>query len=233
MHKPLTYAFAAAFVASAGLPALAAPTPTGETAAQQKADYDFGKLSTDGVSALRDIRVARLDIFDGHIDHAKTDVAKAMSSLNKAQSDETVFTKAESDLKPPANMPGKTQTASNTSSTKVEWLPVDGAMTLGEDYVATPQKTAGVAKANDKLAKGDQKAAMDELKVANVDVDFLVELAPLKATISGVKQASDFLNTGKYYEANQSLKSVEDGLRFDSETFNATPQKANAAHSTK
>jgi hypothetical protein len=42
-------------------------------------------------------------------------------------------------------------------------LPVDGAMTLGEDYVATPEKCAGVKKANEKLTKDDRKAGMDEL----------------------------------------------------------------------
>lgn len=231
MSKFLTYTVAAAFIASAGFPALAAPAPADETAAQHNADRDFGKLSADGVSALRDVRLVRLDIFDGRIDSAKTDLAKAIASLSKAQSDETVFTKAESELKPPSNMPTKPQTAS--SSSPVQWVPVDGAMTLGEDDVATPEKTASVAKANGKLAQGDKKGAMDDLKLAGVDVVFIVELAPLKATVSGVQHASDLLNAGKYYEANQSLKSVEDGLRFDNEVLIATPQKASAAQPPK
>lgn len=236
MSKSLNYALAAALVVSGAVPVFAATTPTAETAAQKTADQAFGKVSADGQNALRDIRVVRVDIFDGQIDRAKANIAKAISSLNKAQSDETVFTKAESDLKPPAAMQGKatatastSNTTANASKTPVEWLPVDGAMTLGEDYVATPEKSAGVKKANEKLTKGDQKGAIGELKLANVDVDFLIEVAPLKATMSGVKQASDELNAGKYYEANQSLKSVEDGMRFDSQILVETPQKKDSA----
>ena len=225
MSRYLSFALAAALVASAGVPALAA-TPD-NTAAQRSADHDFGKLSVDGGAALRDIRMVRLEIFDGNINGAKTDMAKATSELDRAKSDETVFTKAEADLKTPASMQGKsTQTHENASTTAIQWLPVDGSMMLGEDYIATPEKAAGVAKANEKLAAGDKNAAMDALKVADVDVDFAVEVAPLKATIQGVQQASTFLNDGKYYEANQALKSVEDGMRYDSENFVATPQKA-------
>lgn len=245
MSRSLSYALATALVISGAVPVFAATTPTAETAAQMTADQDFGKVSKDGQSALRDIHRVRLDIFNGQIDHAKTSIAKAISSLDKAQSDETVFTKAESDLKPPASMQGKTQaaadtgntTASNTtataSKTPVQWLPVDGAMTIGEDYVATPEKAAGVKQANEKLVKGDKKGALDALKLANVDVDFLLEVAPLKATTSGVKQASDELGAGKYYEANQSLKSVEDAMRYDSQVLVATPQKTDAAHPAK
>ena len=190
MTRSVNYALAAALLVSTAACAYAADMAAGETAQQKNADQDFGKLSKDGRNSLRDIRLARLDIFDGHIDRAKADIAKATTSLGRAQSDETVFTKAESELKPPAGMNTKSATAGQASTTPVEWLPVDGAMTLGEDYVATPDKTSGVAKANDKLAKGDRKGAMDELKIANVDVNFLVELAPLKATLAGVKQAS-------------------------------------------
>lgn len=223
---------------SGAVPALAATTPAAQSAAQKTADQDFGKVSADGQSALRDIHRVRLDIFDGQIDHAKTSIAKAISSLDKAQSDETVFTRAEADLKPPAAMQAKAQATASTSSatagrTPVEWLPVDGAMTIGEDYTATPEKAAGVKRANEKLTKGDQKGAMDELKLANVDVDFLVEVAPLKPTMTGVRQASDELNAGKYYEANQSLKSIEDGMRFDNEVLVEKPQKTDAAHPAK
>jgi hypothetical protein len=238
MSKVVRFALAAVLAASAGVPAFAASPDN--PAAQQSADHDFGKLSVDGGDALRDIRLVRLEIFNGDIKGAKADLAKAVASLDRAKSDETVFTKAEADLKAPASMQAnKTQTSSNTqthenaSTTPIQWLPVDGSMTLGEDYIATPEKAASVAKANEKLASGDQKAALDALKVADLDVSFAVEVAPLKATIEGVQQASTFLNEGKYYEANQALKTVEDGMRYDSETFVAAPQKVGNAHDMK
>jgi hypothetical protein len=228
MYRSGKFAAVAVLLASVALPAIAAQPPA-ETAAQKSADHDFGKLSKDGHKAIQNIRMVRMDIFDGRINAAKSDIAKAMSSLDASQSDDTVFTKAESELKTPASMQGKSQSDAKPDTTPVAWVPVDGAMALDENYVATPDKADHVAKANEKLAKGDKKGAMDELKLANVDVSFIAEVAPLKATIAGVKQASDDLNDGKYFEANQALKAVQDGMRFDTDTMVATPQKAETA----
>jgi hypothetical protein len=45
---------------------------------------------------------------------------------------------------------------------------VDGSLTLGEDYIETPEKSAGVAKANEMLKKGEHKKAMETLKLGPV-----------------------------------------------------------------
>ena len=41
------------------------------------------------------------------------------------------------------------------STTPTIWIPVDGSLTLGEDYTETPKKSAGVAKANELLKKAN------------------------------------------------------------------------------
>ena len=102
---------------------------------------------------------------------------------------------------------------------------MDGSLTLGEDYTETPKKSAGVAKANELLKKGEHKQAMDTLKLANIDVSFVMEVAPLDKTTSGIKEASRLIEAGKYYEANQALKGVEDGFRFDVTDVDSTPKK--------
>jgi hypothetical protein len=99
-------------------------------------------------------------------------------------------------------------------------------LTLGEDYIETPEKSAGVAKANELLKKGSHKQAMDTLKLADIDVSFVMEVAPLDKTMSGVKEAAKLIEGGKYYEANQALKGVEDGIRFDVTGVDSTPKKA-------
>ena len=215
---------AALAVILAGGPALAADTMS---PAQQSADKDFGKLSKDRIKAFRDIRDARMMIFQGDVAGAKKDIGQASDELQTAKSDDTAFDKAESDIKPPTGM---TQTRSaGTSTTPVTWLPVDGAMTLGENYVATPDKDKSVAAANAKLKSGDHKAALDTLRLADVDVNFVAELAPLQATMNGVAKARQLADAGHYFQANQALKAVEDGVRFDDESFVAAP-KAKAAN---
>ncbi len=220
---------AATTIGCAALAAEDAPKPV--SPGQQAADNDFGKLSSDGMKAFGDLRMARLAIFNGETDKAKTLAQDAQTSLGKAKTDDTVFMKAESDLKPHpgAGQDGTAKAAPST--TPVAWIPVDGVMTLGENYVETPRKAAGVAKADAQLKGGDSKKAMETLKLSNVDVNFVEEVAPLAATISGVDKAVQLLDQGHYFEANQALKSVQDGTRFEDVALKSGGKPGAAKHS--
>ena len=220
MNKVNTCAVALA-IASFSLTACA----QSKASAQTSEDHDAAKLSKDGYAAIRDISEARLAIFNGQTAQAKMLTNKAQTAFEKAKSDDSAFTKAESDLIAPS---GKTQPGSGTapSTTPTAWIPVDGSITLGEDYIDTPAKSAGVAKANDQLKKGDHKRAMETLKLADINVSFVSEVAPVDKTMNGIKKAAELIDAGKYYEANQALKGVEDGFRFDVTDVDATPKGA-------
>ncbi|MCJ2087762.1 YfdX family protein, partial [Methylobacterium sp. E-005] len=82
-------------------------------------------------------------------------------------------------------------------------------------FVATPEKASAVTEANKNLAQGDQKGAMEKLKLAHVDVNFTMAVLPLNKTIADVDQAATLIGQGKYYEANAILKTAQDGMRFD------------------
>ncbi|AWN50809.1 YfdX family protein [Methylobacterium sp. 17Sr1-1] len=224
----------------------AKPAAMQETPAQKAIDQDVGKLSKDGAQAFRDMHMARIAIFDADPAQAKSLIGKAQAALAKAKTDDAVFTKAEADLKTPADMaapkdtnaadknaeqPAPTNTASKdmTAAGKVAWVPVDAQMTLGEDFVATPEKASAVNEANKSLAKGDQKGAIETLKLAHVDVNFVMAVLPLDMTTADVNQAAALIGQGKYYEANAALKTAEDGMRFDVIDAVGLPQKA-AAH---
>jgi len=227
MNKISAYAVAALAVASCGLTACA----QSKVSAQTNADQDATKLSKDGYAAIRDVREARLAIFNGRPSQAKMFTNEAQTAFEKAQRDDSVFTKAESDLRTPKGMthPGSSTTASTTPTA---WIPVDGSLTLGEDYVDTPEKSAGVAKANNQFKDGDHKHAMETLELADIDVSFVSEVAPFEKTMAGIKKADQLIDAGKYYEANQVLKGVEDGYRFDVTDFDALP-KGTAKKMTK
>jgi hypothetical protein len=157
-----------------GLTAFAQEEPSTQTAA----DRDTGKLSKDGYKAMRDVSLARLAIFNGQPAEAKTYTNEAETALEKAKTEDTAFTKAESDLKAPSGM-AQRGSGATAGTTPTIWIPVDGSLTLGEDYIEIPEKSAGVAKANELLKKGEHKQAMDTLKLANIDVSFVMEVAPL------------------------------------------------------
>lgn len=217
---------AAALSLAIAAPAFAAVTTAATVSpAQTTADHAFGKVSTDGFKAFADIRLARLAIFNGNTAGARSYIQVAAASLQKAKTDDAVFMKAETDLKPPKGITQPNPSNETPSATAVSWLPINGAMTLDEDYAATPAKAAGIAQANSQLKSGDHKHAMETLKLADVNVSFDEEVAPLDKTIDGVDKARQLVKAGQYFEANQALKGVQDSIRFDEEDLSTSPAK--------
>ncbi|MCJ2126155.1 YfdX family protein [Methylobacterium sp. J-077] len=245
--KTLAAALAAStFLAGAAIAAdQAAPAPSAQ---QKQVDTDVGKLSTDGIAAYRDIHLARLAIYEAKPDQARMFVSHAQSALEKAKTDATAFTKAEADLKPPAGM-GTAATMTGTDKTAAEdatapaagtaastqpvkWLPVDAQLVLADDFVArNKDQSKAIDEANQHLKTGDQKAAMDRLKLAGIDVDFTMAVVPLDKTTQEVDAAAKMIKDGQYYQANAALKGVEDGVRFDVIDATAVPKAADASQS--
>jgi hypothetical protein len=224
MSKTMKFVTAAAAAALISSAALAADQTAQPNAAQQAADKDFGRVSTDGFNAMHDVSMARWAIFNGDTNDAKQDLMNATSSLQKAQNDDAVFMKAESELKAPPGMTQPNPNHTQPNTTAVKWLPVDGAMAIGEDYTASPAKSAGVTKANAQLKQGDHAGAMETLRLAGVNVTFDEAVAPLDQTIKGVNTAETLLDQGEFYEANQALKGVQDGIRYDIADYTGTPK---------
>lgn len=215
-----------ASVALGGVAYAADQAATSPTTHETAIEKDVGKLSADGAKGFRDVHLARVAIFDANPAQAKTLVGQAQAALAKAKTDESVFSKAEADLKQPAGTAAPAQdTAKTDLKQPVAWLPVDGQLLLDEDYVATPQKAAAVTDANKNLEKGDRKGAVEKLKLAGINVNFTMAVVPLAKTTSDVDQAAKLLDQGKYYEANAILKQAEDGVRFDVIDASSLPQK--------
>ncbi|WP_158806910.1 YfdX family protein [Beijerinckia sp. L45] len=225
------------------------PSPDVQKPNQQQisADQDFGKLSTDGARAFQDVGLARLAIFDGRIEAAKKYVADADSAFTKAKTDNAVFTKAEVDLK--SSGAAKGMTAANTDAAKtgsdkaqpnqapmnkaVAWLPVDAAMSIDEDFSATPSKAAAVADANNSLRSGDRASAVEKLKLADTDVAITVAVVPVNQTIDDVHQAASLINEGKYYEGSQLLRKVTNSERYDVADVASVPKAQSQASASK
>jgi hypothetical protein len=199
---------------------------------QEKAvSKDFSKVSADGSGAFMDLTLTRLAVFDGRIDAAKKYIDKAEKALSKAKTDETRFLKDEANLNAAKNTPMSNSGAAapsadqrNSSNNKmVEWLPVDASIAVNEDFSASPEKKAAVADANKSLSSGDRKGSIEKLKLSGVNIDVAVLAVPLNDTITKVQQAATMINDGKYYEASQLIKQVQDSARSDVMDFNGTP----------
>ncbi|MFY9833991.1 MAG: YfdX family protein [Methylocystis sp.] len=204
---------------------------------------DFSKVSADGSGAFMDLTLTRLAVFDGRVDAAKKYIGAAEKALSRAKTDETRFLRDEARLNATKNTPmsnnGATpptadqQSSSNNNqqnsannqqnASNVEWLPVDASITIDEDFTASPEKKAAVADADKSLGKGDRNAAINKLKLSGVNIDVTVLAVPLHDTIAKVQQAANMINDGKYYEASQLIKQVQDSARSDVMDFEGMP----------
>ncbi len=177
----------------------------------KKADTDVDRLSMDGIAAYRDVHLARLAIFDAKPDQARMFVSHAQSALDKAKTDETAFTKAEADLKPPAGMgtaatmagtdgaktgdSGKDMTKDSTAKTSasgepVKWLPSMRSSCSRTTSWSATRTSRNPSTRRISTSRRGRKGAMERLKLAGVDVDFTMAVVPLDKTTQEVNHAA-------------------------------------------
>ncbi len=202
---------------SIGLSAAVAATAAPGGNSTGAANKDYAKLSIDGAHAFQDVGLARLAIFDGKPGMAVKLVSDAQAAIGRAKNDDTVFMKAEADLKPGKTPTGKAATSASGSgsATKIAWVPIDGELALDETLAPTPEKNAAVAEANEHLRKGEPDKAREVLKVASVTADYTLAVAPLQQSTTDIAQASKLLVSKDYYGASQALRQAQDGVRYD------------------
>jgi hypothetical protein len=192
-----------------------------ETEAQQKV---LEKVSKEGFLAMRDIRWARVGIFDGQIKEAKSLLEHAKSDLAKAEKQAGRMT-VTLEVEEPSNAPG----GKGTKKIKVgDLIPIDAAVMLAEGFEVKPEKKEAVAKANEHLKKGDVKKAVEVLQAADIGLVVTRTLIPVKATEEAVDKAIGLIGQQKYYEANLALKEAEDGAVINTAVAYEGPPKSAA-----
>ncbi|AGA92216.1 reverse gyrase [Thioflavicoccus mobilis 8321] len=194
-----------------GAPASAsvkAPASAAEPAAEKKSAEDLIKVCDDALLTMRYVTSARLAIFNGLPEKARTfaDAARARADAAVKDADAYVL-----DAKEP----------------KAEdmYVPFDAGLVVAEDFTVTPEKMKHITKANKHLHKGETQAALDALKQGAVDVAVTTKLIPVKFAQVHVDDATKLLEEGKYYEANLALKAVEDAMVIESYKIGDVPQR--------
>jgi YfdX protein len=206
---------AAVFASGAAFSQTTAPAgkPAQSDAGARSPHASATRVSEDGYRAMRDVRLARLEIFNGNTRGAGERVAAAKRALDAAETEGRTHFAA---LRP-------------KSSTPIEsglWVPIEGRINIEDDYTATPKKQEYITAANQHLRKGEHAKAMEQLRLAEVDVGVSRVLMPLGPTRAKVQAAERLMGEGKYYEANLELKHAEEGLVIDSEVLITRPQTA-------
>ena len=170
-------------------------------------------FSPAGHEAIHEIQDARLAIFNGDVDIAEQLMKDAMASLETAEEEAPILLESAT-----LSVNGK-PVEEEDEADEVDIVPVDGSVTLAEDYNVTPEKKKHITKANLFLKNGKKKEALDEFKLADIGVNVSRVWMPIEFSEDRLEGAIDLMDDGLYYEASLALKAIEDSLTVDSETL--------------
>jgi len=196
--------------ASGASPVFASQADTNKasmTAQQKKAEESMVKVSEDALISLRDLQSARFAIFNGETQRAQTFVDAAKTRIAVADQEAENYAL---DVKAPISE---------------DWyVPFDATFSVMDTYKATDAKTKHIASANRHFRRGEQKKALETLKLNNIDVAVSTGLIPVKFARAHIDEASELVRQGKYYEANLELKSVDDAIIVQTFDVDEVPQ---------
>lgn len=198
MKRFLTAAMIVSTLAAVPALAIAQQAPATAMAHQQAAESL--KISQQGYTAVQDVRMARLAIFQGEPEHAIKLTDEAAKLLADDSADWKIFAR----------------TNKNAALIGDQYIAINGTIGISENFIATPEKQEAIKKANEQLTKGDQKGAIETLRLADIAVTQQLYLLPLKHAQKAVADAQKLLGEKKYYEANLALKAVEDSVTLNS-----------------
>ena len=198
-----------------------APEPATAPAAPAKPNAeakDMMKFSQNGSDAIREIAAARVAIFNGDPKLASDMITKAKAFVAKAELEAPTFIVK-------TTKSGHRRSGPTSDTAKAEMVPVDGQLVVADDFVSTPEKQARIAKANEHFKNGEQKEALEELRLGEVEVMYNRVWMPLAFASEHIEQAIKLMNDQKYYEANLALKAIDDRLTVDSVSVTDLPKK--------
>lgn len=181
-------------------------------AQENKAEKVLEHISKEGRTAMQELRLARVAIFNGQLKQAKEmlDQSKKVLSTVEKQVPELVVT-----VKTEEKVEGKT-VSNEKAAISSDLVPIDAGLVVAEDFVATPEKSEKIKKANEHLKNNETSKAIEVLREADIGLSISRVLMPVKETLKHVDKAIEQFSEHKYYEANLSLKAAEDGLIVDS-----------------
>ena len=181
----------------------------------KKAEKILEKVSKEAGLAMRDVRFARVALFEGDAKDAVQYVEDAKKKLAAAEKNAPKLVVT---VKWEEKSGDKTITSHKASQTD-EFVTIDAWLMLSEDFVPSQEKSKKIKEANEHLKKGESAKAVEVLRTADIGVSVTRLLLPLKLTMDHVNSALQLMKDNAYYEANLALKGAEDGVITDTVRF--------------
>ena len=164
--------------------------------------------------AVREIQQARFALFQGETDAAAKLVSAASDNLGAAQK----LLDRHGIERPDAK--GATGDAKGAADT---WLPLRTSFSLAEGFVPAEQHQKALREADEQMQQGDQKGAVESLRLADVELAISAAMLPANASLEHVQDAKRLIDEKKFFEANLALKAVEDSVVVETWSAAALP----------
>jgi len=190
---------------------LAADKDVKLSAKTMQADRDLDQASNDTMLTMRDLHEARVAIFNGDMDAARTHVDAAQTRINaavdEAQTYATDVKKADQD----------------------DWyIPYDTSLAVMDTFLPDNAKAdRNKTKTAMHAKRPEQMNQQEQFKLNEEDISVSAGLVPVKFAQEHINRASDLISKGDYFQANLALKAVDDAVviqtyAVDDDTTNAT-----------
>lgn len=187
-------ALAAVFAA---LPLVAGTSAFATSSATYPTQDHFLQTADEALGVVTRVRAARLALFDDHTDQARVELERALDILNTAE----------------AELPSYMMRDFPEAASEYNFLPFDMSMTLTEDFQASEENAQALQQAQGLFESADPDAAVEVLKLAEIDVQVSVAMLPYETTMQGLNAAITDITSGEFYRANLDMKAIEDSIQ--------------------
>ncbi len=188
-----------------------AATDTTAPATAYATQKELLKTADAALATLTNVRAARMALFDNQIDVAKAKIAEATAALTQGETDLRALRVADTEK----------------SGAKPEYLPFDMSMALTDTFKGTTENKAALEKAEGLMSSGSKDEAIEVLRVAAVDLNISAALLPEASSMESLKKASALIDAKTYFDANLTLKSIEESVIVRSFGIDAIPEQGN------
>lgn len=233
-----------------------APTEVSETVSGGATPAQDADMSEQGLAAMNDIHLARMAINDGYVDSAKKLLDDAHSLLGRVAAEDLPVTvtaetkvgdkveRKETVTRQPDLIPilsemqvveGLAEQPADAAKPADAAAPAAAAAPKAAAAATTAKKAvdqhaddkvAAVGQARQQLQNGDQKGAIETLKLVDLALVSRVVSMPLKETTAHVDKAITLVNEGKLHEANLELKQAKEALVVETVVMTAASADA-------
>jgi len=175
---------------------MAADKDAKQTEKTMQTNRDLDRASDDTMLTMRDVHEARIAIFNGEMDAARTHVDAAETRVNAAVNE------------------AKSYARDVNKADQDDWyIPYDTNLAVVDTFHPMKIKTAqSDAKKGAHQQRNGAKNQQEQFTLNEEDIALSAGLVPVKFAQQQIAQASILLAKGDYYQANLALKAVDDAV---------------------